>query len=147
VQTVRAYGGVEVQLHLGISLTAAPDGLSGQPHAPSALPNGKWHPVPFELKAGWTPSQSGRFGKENISLPAWKWATILSHLIPTPTAFPGPFRTLTLILKSNAAILLKKKRKYSLQMQLSSVTVTCHHCMGMLYEIWEKVVTRVCAFE
>jgi hypothetical protein len=57
---MRAYGGVEAQLHL--SLTVAPDRLSGQLTATASLPKRKGNYLLFELEAGWTPSRYGCFG-------------------------------------------------------------------------------------
>jgi hypothetical protein len=48
VQTKRAYGGVEAQLYL--SLTIAPDRLNGQLHATASLLKRKGNSVLFELR-------------------------------------------------------------------------------------------------
>jgi hypothetical protein len=44
-------------------------GVSGQLHAPAALPPGKEPLVPIGYEAGWAQSQSGRGGEEKNSHP------------------------------------------------------------------------------
>jgi hypothetical protein len=43
--------------------------VSGQLHAPAALPPGKEAMVPTGQEAGWAPEPSGRGGKEKNSQP------------------------------------------------------------------------------
>jgi hypothetical protein len=43
--------------------------LSGQLHAPAALPPGKELLVPIGWEAGWVPERSGRGGEEKNSQP------------------------------------------------------------------------------
>jgi len=56
------------------SLTSALDGVSGQRHAPAALPSRK-DPVPAVQEAGWAPG------------PVWTGA---QNLDPTGIRYPGP---------------------------------------------------------
>jgi hypothetical protein len=44
--------------------------VSGQLHAPDALPPGKEPPVPIGQEAGWAPEKSGRRVEEKNSQPS-----------------------------------------------------------------------------
>jgi hypothetical protein len=61
---MKTYRGVDVEIH--IFLTSALVGVSGQLHAPAALPLGKSPRYPFYRRLGGPQSRSGQYGEVKI---------------------------------------------------------------------------------
>ena len=67
-------------------------GVSGRPHIPAALPQGRELPIPTEQELGSPQSRSGRFGKSGESLPLPRFEPKITHPVAQSLQRSTPFR-------------------------------------------------------